>query len=61
MNNTGISLVALSGGVWQNKILLNNTTKLLHEFGLKPLLNKSLSPNDENISAGQTAVAASML
>jgi len=58
---TGISIVALSGGVWQNKVLLNNTIKLLHEFGLKPLLNKNLSPNDENISAGQAAVAVSSM
>ena len=61
MNDTGISIAVLSGGVWQNKILLNNTVKLLIEFGLTPLLNKNLSPNDENISVGQIAVAASML
>jgi hydrogenase maturation protein HypF len=60
-DETGISIVALSGGVWQNKTLLNNTIKLLLEFGLKPLLNKNLSPNDENISVGQTAVAASSM
>jgi len=58
---TGISTVALSGGVWQNRVLLNNTIKLLLGYGLKPLLNKSLSPNDENISAGQAAVAASSM
>jgi hydrogenase maturation protein HypF len=56
---TGISIVALSGGVWQNRVLLNNTIRLLLEFGLIPLINKNLSPNDENISAGQAAVAAS--
>ena len=61
MSETGISTVALSGGVWQNKVLLNNTIKLLIDFGLKPLLNKNLSPNDENISLGQTAVAASSM
>jgi len=61
MNDTGISTVALSGGVWQNRVLLNNTIKLLLEYGLKPLLNKSLSPNDENISVGQTAIAASSM
>ena len=61
-NETGISIVALSGGVWQNKVLLNSTIELLTEFGLIPLLNTKLSPNDENISLGQTAfVASSML
>jgi hydrogenase maturation protein HypF len=61
MNDTGISTAVLSGGVWQNKILLKETVKFLLEFGLRPLLNKNLSPNDENISVGQTAVAASSM
>ena len=60
-NETGISIVALSGGVWQNKVLLNRTIELLTEFGLIPLLNTKLSPNDENISLGQTAFAASSM
>jgi hydrogenase maturation protein HypF len=60
-NETGISIVALSGGVWQNKVLLSSTIKFLREYGLEPLLNKNLSPNDENISVGQTAVAVSSM
>ena len=60
-DETGISIVALSGGVWQNRTLINSAIKLLNGHGLKPLLNVKLSPNDENICLGQTAVAASSM
>ena len=60
-DETGISIVALSGGVWQNRTLMNSAIELINERGLKPLFNVRLSPNDENISLGQTAVAASSM
>jgi len=53
---TGIRHVALSGGVWQNKRLLNVTCALLRRAGLEPLVHKNTSPNDECISLGQIAI-----
>jgi len=53
---SGIRHVALSGGVWQNRRLLNVTCALLKEAGLIPLIHKRTSPNDECISLGQVAV-----
>jgi hydrogenase maturation protein HypF len=55
----GIRTVVLSGGVWQNRRLLSLTLPLLRKRGLKPLVHRSLAPNDECISIGQAAIAAS--
>ena len=55
-SETGIRHVALSGGVWQNKRLLSITCALLKRAGLKPLIHKNTSPNDECISLGQIAI-----
>jgi hydrogenase maturation protein HypF len=55
---TGVRETALSGGVWQNKRLLSLALPLLERKGLKPLIHRVLSPNDECVSVGQAAVAA---
>ncbi len=57
----GISKVALSGGVWQNRLLLNETWKRLDRYRLTPLVHRRVAPNDEGISVGQILVASKML
>lgn len=54
---TGINTVALSGGVYQNKLLLDYSVTMLEERGFYVLRHHLLPPNDGGISLGQ-AVAA---
>ena len=54
---TGIDTVALSGGVYQNKLLLDYSVTMLEERGFHVLRHHLLPPNDGGISLGQ-AVAA---
>ena len=54
---TGINAVALSGGVYQNKLLLDYSVTMLEERGFHVLRHHLLPPNDGGISLGQ-AVAA---
>lgn len=54
---TGINTVALSGGVYQNKLLLDYSVTTLEERGFHVLRHHLLPPNDGGISLGQ-AVAA---
>jgi hydrogenase maturation protein HypF len=55
---TGIPLVVLSGGVFQNRVLLELTEADLVARGLRVLVPELLPPNDGGISYGQAAVAA---
>lgn len=50
---THIKTVALSGGVFQNSILLKNTFNRLKENGFIPLIHQLVPPNDGGISLGQ--------
>ena len=54
---TGINTVALSGGVYQNKLLLDYSVTMLEERGFHVLRHHLLPLNDGGISLGQ-AVAA---
>jgi hydrogenase maturation protein HypF len=54
----GLTTVALSGGVFQNRILLDATVAALHDADLRVLVPERLPPNDGGISFGQAAVAA---
>ena len=54
---TGSNTVALSGGVYQNKLLLDYSVTMLEERGFHVLRHHLLPPNDGGISLGQ-AVAA---
>ena len=54
---TGINTVALRGGVYQNKLLLDYSVTMLEERGFHVLRHHLLPPNDGGISLGQ-AVAA---
>ncbi|MEU8269770.1 carbamoyltransferase HypF [Sphaerisporangium sp. NPDC049002] len=54
---TGLSTVALSGGVFQNLYLVERAAALLEERGFTVLLHSRVPPNDAGISLGQVAVA----
>jgi hydrogenase maturation protein HypF len=54
----GLALVALSGGVFQNQLLLRRTVRLLEEAGFRVLTHRQVPTNDAGISFGQVAVAA---
>lgn len=55
---TSLSKVALSGGVWQNLILLNKTRQLLDDNDFQIIVHHQVPPNDGGISLGQAAIAA---
>jgi hydrogenase maturation protein HypF len=55
---TGRDVVALSGGVFQNLLLLSRTVALLEAQGFRVLVHSRVPPNDGGISLGQVAVAA---
>jgi hydrogenase maturation protein HypF len=54
----GISKVALSGGVFQNSVLLTGVLKKLREDNFEVFTHAALPSNDGGISLGQLAVAA---
>jgi hydrogenase maturation protein HypF len=53
-----LELVVLSGGVFQNRLLLERTAEAISAAGLRVLVPVRLPPNDGGISYGQAAVAA---
>jgi hydrogenase maturation protein HypF len=55
--DTGISRVALSGGVFQNRLLFNNTLNLLDKKGFDIITHSQVPTNDACISLGQAVVA----
>ncbi|MGA8521563.1 MAG: carbamoyltransferase HypF [Candidatus Dormiibacterota bacterium] len=55
----GIDRIALSGGVFQNSLLLSRVELLLRERGLFVYTNQQVPANDGGISLGQALVAAS--
>ena len=57
----GVPRVALSGGCFQNRVLVEGATTALREQGFEVLLHRELPPNDGCISAGQLMVAMAKL
>ena len=55
---TGINRVVLSGGSFQNKILLTSIYKLLEKSGIKVYRHERIPANDQGISPGQLLIAA---
>ncbi len=56
-----VTTVVLSGGVFQNRRLLERTRGLLRGAGLRVLVPRLLPPGDGGISYGQLAVASARL
>ena len=56
-NETGISQVALSGGVFQNRLLSTKTVELLESSGFQVFTHKQVPCNDGGISLGQAVIA----
>jgi hydrogenase maturation protein HypF len=54
---TGITQVALSGGVFQNRLLLRKTVGLLENSGFKVFTHRQVPCNDGGISLGQAVIA----
>ncbi len=58
---TGLNIVALSGGVFQNQLLLERLLALLEELAFQVYINRRVPPNDGGLSLGQLAIAAARL
>lgn len=48
----------LSGGVWQNQLLLEKTINLLNNNGFQPLIHRQMPPNDGCVAFGQAMITA---
>jgi hydrogenase maturation protein HypF len=55
---TGMRMVALSGGVFQNRILAERVPRLLRDAGFRVLTHVHLPANDGCVALGQAAIAA---
>ena len=55
---TGLGVVALGGGVFQNALLLATTQRLLGEHGFTVLRPRLLPPHDGGIALGQILVGS---
>lgn len=58
---SGINAVALSGGVFQNKLLLRMCAEDLRDRGFHVLLHSMLPPNDGGLCLGQAAIGMRVL
>lgn len=56
-----LDTVALSGGVFCNRYLMNRLVKLLKENDFHILFNRDVPSNDGGISVGQAAIAAKLV
>ncbi len=55
---TGVQTVALTGGCYQNTLLLGRSVELLRAAGFRVLTHGLVPPNDGGVSLGQAVVAA---
>ena len=58
---TGLTRVALSGGVFQNRLLLETLMERLKDLKFQVYINHLVPPNDGGLSFGQLAVASAQL
>jgi hydrogenase maturation protein HypF len=57
----GLDIVVLSGGSFQNRLLLERVAADLRHAGMRVLVPERLPPNDGGIAYGQAAIAAARL
>jgi hydrogenase maturation protein HypF len=57
VEKTGVNRIALSGGVFQNRLLLELTIKKLEEEGMTVLVHHDVPANDGGIALGQAVIA----
>ncbi|MCF8373320.1 MAG: carbamoyltransferase HypF [Bacteroidales bacterium] len=57
-SDVGINKVALSGGTFQNRLILRNTMKRLEGLNFEVFTNCQVPMNDGGLSLGQLAIAA---
>ncbi len=57
----GTQTAVLSGGVFQNRLLLTRCAAAIRATGLRLLIPRELPPNDGGVSYGQAAVAAARM
>ncbi|MDI7277013.1 MAG: carbamoyltransferase HypF, partial [Anaerolineae bacterium] len=55
---SGLRAVALSGGCFQNRLLLAQTAAGLEAAGHEVLLHRQVPANDGGVALGQAAIAA---
>jgi hydrogenase maturation protein HypF len=60
-DNEGVDTIALSGGCFQNTVLLEAVTARLEALGFTVLTNARVPANDGGIALGQAAIAAATL
>ena len=58
---TGLQIVALSGGVFQNQLLLAHLQTRLEAMAFQVYSNRRVPPNDGGLSLGQIAIGAARL
>ena len=56
-DKTGITQVVLSGGVFQNRLLLGKAVSLLEVSGFKVYTHRQVPTNDGGVSLGQVVIA----
>jgi hydrogenase maturation protein HypF len=60
-HETGLKEIALSGGVWQNMVLLTRTIQQLNRAGFAVNIHRQIPTNDGGLSLGQALIAAARL
>jgi hydrogenase maturation protein HypF len=60
-SDQGVTDVVLSGGVWQNMVLVDKTVNLLRDAGLSVYVHREVPANDGGLALGQAVIAMDAL